>query len=57
MPEDRAMRSADGTEPPDATAYDKFRALARKLFAVSKSDVPPRPKRSTSKNLKPEGSK
>lgn len=55
MAEDRAMRSTDGTDPTNATAYDKFRALARKLFAVPKSDIPSRP----TKNLKPkpEGSK
>ena len=54
MPEDRpTARSTDGMpSDADTTAYAKFRALARKLFAVPKSDIPPRPKR-VPKDLKP----
>ena len=44
------------TEPSDASTYEKFRALARKLFGVPKSEIPARPKRPASKKLKPEGS-
>jgi hypothetical protein len=56
MAEDRPERSTDGIEPSDATTYEKFRALARKLFAVPKSDIPARPRRSAPKKLNPEES-